>query len=136
VPTKELENYERLCRYASEMEIGAAEAERASIRLKQVEYWADKIGSVWEGSISGVAAWGIFVEDKATGTEGMIHVNDLDGDYYVYEESQYRMVGKNTKKIFRLGDKITAKVRSADLKRRLLGLSYVPPEKPEQKPKK
>lgn len=125
ISTKELAEHERMCRYSTEMEISAAEAERASIRYKQVEYWSDKVGAVWKGKISGVSPWGIFIEETETGTEGMIHVNDLDGDTYVYEESKHRMVGQRTQKVFRLGDPITVKIRSVDQKKRLIGLSYV-----------
>jgi ribonuclease R len=124
ISTKELAEHERMCRYSTEMEISAAEAERASIRYKQVEYWSDKVGAIWKGKISGVSPWGIFIEELETGTEGMIHVNDLDGDTYVYEESKHRMVGQRTKKVFRLGDPITVKIRAVDQKKRLIGLSY------------
>jgi ribonuclease R len=123
VSTKELANHERMARYSTEMEISATEAERASIRYKQVEYWADKVGAVWNGKIAGVAPWGIFVEEEATGTEGMIHINDLEDDIYTYEESKHRMVGTREKKIFRLGDPIRARIRAVDQKKRLIGLS-------------
>ncbi len=126
VSTKELAEYERMARYSTEMEISASEAERASIRYKQVEYWADKVGAIWTAKISGVAQWGIFVEELETGTEGMIHVNDLLDDTYVYEETKHRMVGQRNKKVFRLGDPISVRVRQVDQKKRLIGLSYEP----------
>jgi ribonuclease R len=124
VSTKELAELERMARYSTEMEISAAEAERASIRYKQVEFWADKVGALWNGKISGVAPWGIFVEEIETGTEGMIHVNDLLDDTYVYEETKHRMVGQRNKHVFRLGDPIQVRVRQVDQKKRLIGLSY------------
>jgi ribonuclease R len=124
VSTKELAEYERMARYSTEMEISASEAERASIRYKQVEYWADKVGTVWNGKISGVSPWGIFVEELETGTEGMIHVNDLLDDTYIFEETKHRMIGQRNRKIFRLGDPINVVVRQVDQKKRLIGLSY------------
>jgi len=124
VSTKEIAEYERMARYSTEMEISAAEAERASIRYKQVEYWADKVGSIWKGKISGVSPWGIFVEELETGTEGMIHVNDLLDDTYVFEETKHRMVGQRNKQVFRLGDPISVRIRQVDQRKRLIGLSY------------
>jgi ribonuclease R len=121
-PTKKLEEQERLARYCSQMEIQAAEAERASIKFKQCEYFAERIGSVIEGRISGVTEWGIFVEDSVTKAEGMIHVRDIPNDYYFFEEKNYRLVGKTHGNIYRLGDNVKAVVATVDLKRKLIGM--------------
>lgn len=122
VPKKILEEQEHLARYCSQMEVFAADAERASIRYKQCEYFAERIGATLNGTISGVTEWGIYVEDKETKAEGMVHMRDIPNDFYFFEEKNYRIVGKNHKKIYRLGDKVTVKVTAVDLKRKLIGM--------------
>lgn len=125
VPRKALEREERVARYASQMEIAAADAERASIRLKQVEYWSERIGSVWDGRISGVTEWGIYAEDLATRTEGMLSLRDIPDDFYFLEEKKYRIVGKESGRVFRLGDPIRVRVESTDLKKKQISLKLV-----------
>lgn len=120
-----LEEQERLSRYCSQMEVGAAEAERASIRYKQCEYFADRIGLELAGTISGVTEWGLYVEDPETKTEGMVHVRDIPNDFYFFEEKNYRLVGKNHKKTYRLGDKVRVKIASVDLKKKLIGMKLI-----------
>lgn len=122
VSKKTLEREERLARYCSEMEIEAAEAERTSIRYKQCEYWAERIGYEFLGTISGVTEWGIYIEEPETKTEGMVHVKDIPNDFYFFEEKNYRLVGKQTGKSFRLGDRVRVKISSVDLKRKLIGM--------------
>lgn len=122
IPKKVLEEQERLARYASQMEVNAADAERASIRYKQCEYFAKRIGVTIRGTISGVTEWGIYVEDKETKAEGMVHMRDIPNDFYFFEEKNYRIVGKNHKKIYRLGDSVSVKVATVDLKRKLIGM--------------
>ncbi len=122
VPKKKLEEEEHLARYCSQMEVQAAEAERASIKYKQCEYFAERIGATIDGTISGVTEWGIYVEDSVTKAEGMIHVRDIPNDYYFFEEKNYRIVGKTHGKIYRLGDKLKAKVSDVDLKRKLIAM--------------
>ncbi|OGZ20538.1 MAG: ribonuclease R [Candidatus Lloydbacteria bacterium RIFOXYC12_FULL_46_25] len=122
VPKKVLEEQEHLARYCSQMEITAADAERASIRYKQCEYFAERIGTHIEGTISGVTEWGIYVEDKETKAEGMVHMRDIPNDFYFFEEKNYRIVGKNNKKIYRLGDKVSVTIATVDLKRKLIGM--------------
>ena len=125
VPKKALEEQEHLSRYCSQMEVGAAEAERASIRYKQCEYFADRIGLELAGTISGVTEWGLYVEDPETKTEGMVHVRDIPNDFYFFEEKNYRLVGKNHKKTYRLGDKVRVKIASVDLKKKLIGMKLI-----------
>ncbi len=122
VPKKKLEEEERLARYASQMEVAAADAERASIKYKQCEYFAERIGQMINGTISGVTEWGIYVEDKETKGEGMIHVRDIPNDFYFFEEKKYRLVGKTNGKIYRLGDSVTATIASVDLKKKLISM--------------
>lgn len=125
IPAKVLEEQEHLARYCSQMEVFAADAERASIRYKQCEYFAERIGATIDGTISGVTEWGIYVEDKETKAEGMVHMRDIPNDFYFFEEKNYRIVGKNHKKIYRLGDKVQVTIATVDLKRKLIGMKLV-----------
>ncbi len=125
VAKKVLEEQEHLARYCSQMEVQAAEAERASIKYKQCEYFAARIDTVIEGTISGVTEWGIYIEDAETKAEGMVHVKDIPNDYYFFEQKNYRMVGKNNGRIYRLGDKLKARVSAVDLKKKLISMRLV-----------
>lgn len=122
VPKKKLVEEERLARYCSQMEVQAAEAERASIRFKQCEYFAERIGYEFQGTISGVTEWGIYVEDPETKTEGLVHVKDIPNDFYFFEQKNYRIVGKDKGKSYRLGDKVRVKIANVDLKKKLIGM--------------
>lgn len=125
IPETALAEHAQMARYASEMEVGAAEAERASIKYKQIEYWTERPDAVWNGSISGVTQWGIYVEDKDTKSEGMVHIRDIPNDYYVFEEKNYRLVGKEHGAIYRLGDPITVRIRAIDNKKKQISLALV-----------
>ncbi len=125
IPKKKLEEQERLARYCSQMEVQAAEAERASIKYKQCEYFAERIGAEINGSISGVTEWGIYVEDPETKAEGMVHVKDIPNDYYFFEEKNYRLVGREKGKSYRLGDKVRVSIATVDLKRKLIGMKLL-----------
>ncbi len=120
IPVQEWQSYEKMARDNSEQEIAAAEAERNSKKYKQVEYMQEKIGQVFDGIISGVTEWGMYIEEKDTRCEGMIKLRDLGDDFYNLEEKTYSLVGEKTKKRFSLGDKIRFKVVSADLERRTI----------------
>ena len=125
IAKKKLEEQEHLARYCSQMEVDAAEAERASIKYKQCEYFAERIGLELAGSISGVTEWGIYVEDPETKAEGMVHVKDIPNDFYFFEEKNYRLVGKTHGKTFRLGDKVRVKIATVDLKKKLIGMKLL-----------
>lgn len=116
---------EEQCKHASEREKVAAEAERASIKYKQVEFMADKVGEVFEGVISGVTDWGIFVELLDNKCEGMIRLKDIEDDYYVFDEANYAIVGRRYKRRYRLGDKVKIEVKKADLIRKQLDFLLV-----------
>ncbi|MBR2859695.1 MAG: ribonuclease R [Alistipes sp.] len=117
--------HESLCVRCSEREVIAAEAERASIKYKMVEYMADKIGEEFDGHISGMSEWGIFVELEDSIVEGMMLMRDIPGDYYQFDEERYEVFGHSTGKVFTIGDKVRIRVKSADLRRRLLDFEYV-----------
>ncbi len=104
--------------HSSNMEQKAAEAERESIRYKQIEFMSDKIGQVFEGVVSGVAEWGIFVEEITTKTDGLVGLRSLKNDFYEYDEKKFALVGKRTGTTYRLGDKVKIKLMKTDLKER------------------
>lgn len=106
---------EEQCEHCSEREKAAAEAERASIKYKQVQFLEDKVGVEFPGIVSGVTEWGFFVELEGNKCEGMVHVRNLRDDRYVFEEESYRLRGLRTGKIFQLGDNVNVVVKSADL---------------------
>jgi ribonuclease R len=118
--------WELRCKHSSEREKMAAEAERASIKYKQVEYMSmmddDK---VWDGIISGVAEFGIFVEITETASEGMIRMIDLKDDFYEYDRENYRIVGQRNGKVYTFGDKLQVKVKECNLARRSMDLLLV-----------
>lgn len=123
---KELEN---LCKHSSDMERMAAEAERASVKFKQVEFMQDKVGMEFAGVISGVTEWGIYVEIIENKCEGMIRSRELRGDTFVFDEDNYRYVGRNTGKIYALGDTVNVMVKGTDLLKKTLDFEFVVEEK-------
>lgn len=117
---KDISRYQNIAEQSSEREVAASEAERASKKLKQVEYMSERVGQTFEGTISGVSEWGVYVEEVNTKCEGMIKLRDLGGDFYEFKEKSYSVVGQRTKKKFTLGDKVKFKVAGADIDRRTL----------------
>ncbi len=114
------EKYQKMCDHSSKMERLAAEAERASVKYKQVEYMSDKTGKEFEGVISGVTEWGIYVEIIENQCEGMIHIRDLVDDFYEYDEENYCLKGRSSGKVFTLGDRVNIEVVKADLQKKQL----------------
>ena len=112
--------YEALCEHSSAMEQLAAQAERASIKYKQVEFMQEHLGQVYDGVISGVTEWGLYVELNENKCEGMIPIRDLDDDYYEYDEKNYCLRGRRKKHVYSLGDAITIKVARANLEKKQL----------------
>ena len=119
------EQYEHLCRHASEMERKAIDAERASIKYKQVEFLLDKIGQQFDGIISGVADWGIYVEISENKCEGLIPIRELDDDFYELDEENYCITGRLTHKRYQLGDPITIEISRVDLPRKQVDLLLI-----------
>lgn len=119
------ENLEQECLYASEREVVATEAERTSVKYKLIEYMQDKIGLEFEGNISGLTERGMFVELADTHIEGMVALRDIHSDFYEFEAEKYRLVGKRTKKVFRLGDPVRICVKDANLEQRYLDYELV-----------
>ncbi len=119
------DKYQKMCDHSSKMERLAAEAERASVKYKQVEYMSDKTGKVFEGVISGVTEWGIYVEIIENQCEGMIHIRELADDFYEYDEENYCIKGRSTGKIYTLGDRVNIVVVKADLQKKQLDYRLV-----------
>jgi ribonuclease R len=119
------EKYEKLCDHSSKMERLATEAERASIKYKQVEFMRDKLGIQYEGVISGVTEWGIYVEIIENQCEGMIHIRELADDFYEYDEENYCIKGRHTGKEYMLGDRVDVEVVKADLQKKQLDYKLV-----------
>lgn len=124
-PSQKLEAYEQECKYASEREVIAADAERTSVKYKLVEYMTDKLGQEFEGSISGLTEWGMYVEVEPTKIEGMVSLRDIKTDFYDFDEANYRLVGRRTRQVYRLGDKVRVKVKNANLEQRLLDYELI-----------
>nr|WP_225000365.1 ribonuclease R [Cesiribacter sp. SM1] len=120
------DKYEKLCQHSSDREKRAADAERASIKYKQVEFMKlQDPETIWNGVVSGVTEWGIYVEIVETRCEGMVRLSDLKDDFYEYDDQNYRIVGKSNKKIITLGDKVKVKVLNTDIDRRTIDLELV-----------
>ncbi len=120
-----LEKLEDQCKHSSEMEQLAATAERSSIKYKQVEYMADRLGEVFSGVISGVTEWGLYVELDDNKCEGLVPMRDLADDYYDFDEKNYCLVGRRHNNRYRLGDMVTVQVARADINKRMLDFVLV-----------
>jgi ribonuclease R len=114
------QEYEDLCRHSSDMEQLAANAERASIKYKQVEFMGAHLGQVFDGVISGVTEWGVYVELVENKCEGMIPIRELDDDYYTFDDKNYCLVGRRFHKKYQLGDELTVRVARANLDKKQL----------------
>lgn len=120
IPKELWHYYDEISAHSSQREKEAADAERASIKYKQVEYMSTRIGQTFDGVITGVSRNGLFVEDKETRCEGMVRMRDIGHDYFEYNEKTLTIVGKSTKKEFRIGDRVRMKVTAADISKRLI----------------
>jgi len=117
---EKLIEYEKMAAVASEQEKRASDAERASIKYKQAEYMSTRLGKTFEGIISGVTEWGLYVEEIETKCEGLVRTRDLKDDFYIFNEKKLELVGQKNKKRYRLGDKIKIKVKAVDLERKTI----------------
>lgn len=133
------ESFERKLHHAaqqsSEREIVALEAERASIKMKQVEFMSTRLGEEYDGIISGVVSFGIFVEITEFMVEGLVHISDLEDDYYLFEEKAYRLKGRSSGRVYRLGDKVRVRVVRVNVNERLLDFVLVERKREKEKKK-
>ncbi len=116
---------EELCKHSSSMEQLAAGAERASIKYKQVEYLADRLGELYDGVISGVTEWGLYVELDENKCEGLVPIRDLADDYYDFDERNYALVGRRSKTRYTLGDRVRIQVARANVERKMVDFALV-----------
>jgi ribonuclease R len=114
---------ETSCVHSSQQEKRAADAERASIKYKQAEYLLQRIGQTFEGIVSGLTNWGIYVEIRANKCEGMISLRDIPGDAYKFDQTKYTVVGQRTGRRIRLGDELMVTVRGVDMDKRTIDLA-------------
>lgn len=115
---------EEECKHCSQMEQVASNAERDSVKYKQVEFMSDKIGKVYDGVISGVTEWGIYVEINENKCEGMVPIREMDDDFYELDEKNFRLVGRRTKREYRLGQPVSIQVARANLDRKQLDFIF------------
>ncbi len=119
-PSQDKNYYEEQCVHASDREVLAANAERDSIKYKLVEYMEDKIGQEFDGHISGLTDWGMYVEIEPTKIEGMVALREIEDDFYEFDEEHYQVNGKRTGRVFRLGDPVRIRVKATSLEQRIL----------------
>ena len=117
--------YEEMCKHSSDMENRAANAERASIKYKQVEFMSDKIGKQYKGVISGVTEWGIYVEIEENKCEGMVPLHELNDDFYQFDEKNYCITGRRSHKRYQLGDEVEIEILRANLEKKQLDFKIV-----------
>lgn len=125
IEKKDWVQYNALANNLSEQEKNAMEAERDSVKYKQVEYMRGQIGKVFDGTIISVTNWGIFVEETKTKSEGLIHIKDIGDEYFVFEKEKMRLLGKKSGKTYRLGGAVKIKVISADIDSRIIQYQLV-----------
>jgi ribonuclease R len=125
IPENELIELPEIAAHSSMQEVNAAEAERESIRFKQIEYMSQHIGKEYKGIISSVAKWGFFVTIEENGAEGLVHISKLGQDFFKFNEKEYRIVGEKTGKSYRLGDEVMIKVAGINLEERKMDLELV-----------
>jgi ribonuclease R len=124
--------YEEFCKHSSDMEQLATNAERASVKYKQVEFMKDNVGKEFEGVISGVTQWGIYVELIDSKCEGMVPVRTITDDFYEYDEAEFALIGSRTKKRYTMGDNVKIKVVSANMLKKQLDFELVGIDSPEK----
>jgi ribonuclease R/exosome complex exonuclease DIS3/RRP44 len=125
------EAYEQKCKHSSDMEYLAASAERDSIKYMQIKFMQDHIDQEFIGVISGVTEWGIYVEIIENKCEGMVRIRDIKGDYYIFDERQYALVGERTGNTYQLGDEVVVMVKETDLVKRHLDFALLGKHKAE-----
>jgi ribonuclease R len=116
---------EKLCKHSGLMERKAANAERESTKLYQTMFMYEHVGDVFDGVVSGITEWGVFVEIIVNKCEGLVRLRDIDGDYYIYDQPNMQIVGQRTKNTIKLGEKVTVKVEAADLATRRIDLKIM-----------
>ncbi len=125
IEADEVARYQKLSDTSSERELEAAEAERSSIKYKQVEYLSDKVGQEFDAIVSGVSEWGVYVEETTAKADGMVRLKEMTDDFYELNEKLYAVVGQKTGKKYSLGDKVKVKLIDANLDKKILDFKFV-----------
>ncbi len=123
--TPKADIYEEKCKHSSKREELASKAERSSIKYMQVKYMQDHNEEIFDGVITGVTEWGIYVEITTNKCEGMVRIRDIKSDYYIFDEDQYAIVGQSTKHLYQLGDNVKVQVKKTDLERKHLDFNLI-----------
>ena len=129
-------DFDEYCKHTSEMEKQAEEMERQSVKYKQAEYLQDKIGQVFDGLISGVSKWGLYVELKGNKCEGLVRYDDMPGDYYYLDEENFRVIGQQSGRVIQLGDEVQVIVKHVDLLKRQMDFELILENKKKKSSKK
>ena len=129
-------DFDEYCKHTSEMEKQAEEMERQSVKYKQAEYLQDKIGQVFDGLISGVSKWGLYVELKGNKCEGLVRYDDMPGDYYYLDEDNFRVIGQQSGRVIQLGDEVQVIVKHVDLLKRQMDFELILENKKKKSSKK
>ncbi len=125
IPKERWHDYDEMSQEASSQEKEAAEAERASIKYKQVEYMSKRVGQKYKGIITGVTEWGLYIEEDETKCEGMVRMRDLKNDYYTFDKKYMSIKGQKTQKKYTLGDKVSFKVKGADMNKKTIDYELI-----------
>jgi ribonuclease R len=125
IPKERWHTYEDISAHSSQREKEAADAERASIKYKQTEYMSERVGQVFDGTVTGISPNGLFVEEKESRCEGMVRLRDIGTDYYEYNDKKLAIVGRRTGKEFRIGDRVRFKVTAANIEKRMIDYALV-----------
>jgi ribonuclease R len=125
IPKAKWPKYQSMCDHSSEREKDASNAERDSIKYKQVEYMSDHIGEQFTGVITGISEMGIFVAELTTRAEGLIRIRDIGDEYYKYDEKKMAIIGTKSKKMYRLGDHVKIEVKNANLEKKLIDYKFI-----------
>ena len=119
------ETIEKICNHCSEMEKVSSRTERDSIKYMQVKFLKNKIGAIYDGVISGVTEWGLYIEITENKCEGLVKVSSIKDDHYIFDEKKYALIGNRTKFSYQLWQKVTIKIQRADLERKQMDFILV-----------
>lgn len=124
-PSQDKKKFEDLCEHCSAQEVLAANAERASIKYKEVEFMMDKVGNIYLGTISGIQEWGLYVELNENKCEGMVPARDLNDDFYIFDEKNYQMIGEHSRKTYQLGEEVVVRVAKCNLEKKQMDFEMI-----------
>ncbi len=117
--------FEKMAEHCSMREVEAAEAERASIKYKQVEYMSERVGQEFDGVVTGISEWGLYVAEKETKCEGAVRLRDIESDLYIYNEKKMVLIGQKSGRIIRIGDNLPIRVKAVDIEKQLIDYALV-----------